>query len=319
MNLKLHAAGAVGSPAGSPVGSPKAREILERIREIMPADLSLEGKIGSGATSEVYKGVWEGRTVAVKELVIGDSHRLRDQVAFAREVAAITRLSHPNLVTCFGVVLAEKPLRIVTAYCAGGTCLDWLQSDEYEVPISWPQRLKAALDVAHGVNYLHTCKPQIIHRDLKSGNLLLKAPVRSVQDVPHVCISDFGFSRMNTLADWSEMKLTCVGTFRWMAPEVLSGSYDIKVDVYSFAMVLFEILSRELPFETVEDDQVRELARQGGRPDHEAIRPDCPESLIALMEDCWCHDPDERPMFENIVARLDAVQPPEPAWELDGG
>jgi len=284
----------------------------------MPADLTLEGKIGSGATAEVYKGVWEGRLVAVKELVMGDKQKVRDEVAFAREVAAITRLSHPNLVTCFGVVLAEKPLRIVTQYCAGGTCLDWLQSDEYEVPISWPQRLKVALDVARGVNYLHTCTPQIIHRDLKSGNLLLAAHVLSMQDIPHVCISDFGLSRMNALADWSEMKLTCVGTFRWMAPEVLSGSYDMKVDVYSFAMVLFEVLSREIPFETVEDDQVRELARQGTRPDREAIRPDCPKSLIALMEVCWRHDPDERPRFDNIVAQLEAVQPPEPAWELDG-
>mmetsp|Transcript_34722 Transcript_34722/g.81070 ORF Transcript_34722/g.81070 Transcript_34722/m.81070 type:complete len:318 (-) Transcript_34722:16-969(-) len=305
------------SSPGSP-GSPKAREILDLIHEIAAADLTLERRVGHGATSEVFKGVWDGRVVAVKQLITGDKRRpVRDEVAFAREVATITRLSHQNLVKCFGVVLEAKPLRIVTEYCSGGTCLDWLQSDEFEVPISWSQRLKVAIDVSSGMKYLHNHKPQIIHRDLKSGNLLLMKPVTSEQDVPHVKISDFGFARMNALEDWSEMKLTCVGTFRWMAPEVLTGSYDMKVDVYSFAMVLFEIVSRELPFENYEDDQqIREFTRAGGRPEQEAIRPDCPQTLIDLMKDCWQHAAVDRPDFEAVLSRLQAITPPKTALDL---
>merc|ERR1719198_501572 len=104
----------------------------------------------------------------------------------------------------------------------------------------------------------------IIHRDLKSLNLLLLKRVERQQDVPVVKVSDFGLSRMQDSAydfDWKKITMTnAAGTFHWMAPEVFTGTrYDEKVDVYSYAMLLFEVICREMPFEEVDAKEVQVL------------------------------------------------------------
>merc|ERR1712062_627531 len=106
-------------------------------------------------------------------------------------------------------------------------------------------------DVAKAMEYLHKFNPQIIHRDLKSLNILLSTPVVSTRDIPFMKISDFGLARMKESGggEWEKMTKD-VGTMHWMAPEVHTGkAYNEKADIYSYAMVLFEILCREIPFD----------------------------------------------------------------------
>merc|ERR1719456_1750376 len=108
------------------------------------------------------------------------------------------------------------------------------------------------------MDYLHKHRPMIIHRDLKSLNLLLQETVGSPSDTPTVKVSDFGLAKMrdeDAEGSWGKMTATA-GTFHWMAPEVHTGKYDEKADVYSFAMVLFEIAGREVPFEELEPEKV---------------------------------------------------------------
>merc|ERR1719433_742433 len=164
------------------------------------------------------------------------------------------------------------------------------------------------------MDYLHKFNPQIIHRDLKSLNLLLSKPVLSSTDIPLVKVSDFGLSRMKDQApesEWGKMTIAA-GTCHWMAPEVFTGTvYDEKVDVYSYGMILFEIVCREIPFEEEEPAAVGKLTVNGARPDLEAVPPDCPTDLRELMIRCWAQDPKGRPKFDEVVMRLARIELPK--------
>jgi len=266
-------------------------------------------EVGSGVTARVFRGMYNGKEVAVKEIEINkQSMSTKLQTAFDREIGIMPGLRHENLVYFFGVVSLQRPLRIITEYCSGGTCFDLLHNSDAD--ISWLQQYKMCADVASAMEYLHAFKPQIIHRDLKSLNLLLSTSVTGPNDRPLVKVSDFGLSRMKdvgTGAEWGKMT-KCAGTGHWMAPEVFSGEkYDEKVDIYSYAMILFEILCREIPFEDEEQSKVGELAVKGVRPDMDAVPGDCPEGLTNLMVRCWRPVPTDRPSFTEISHILDGM------------
>jgi len=288
--------------------------------EVDRGEIRLEEKVGDGSTAEVFRGTLRGRIVAIKQM---NWHKGRmavlEQRAFDREVGIMPKIKHPNLVEMIGVASLEKPFLIITEYCAGGCCFELLHNEIDEVPLSWPQQHKMCTDVAQAMDYLHKFQPQIIHRDLKSLNLLLMEPVKKQTDTPLVKISDFGIARMKERADaeWGKMTVAA-GTCTWMAPEVFTGSkYDEKVDVYSYGMILFEIICREVPFDTEEDvANVGKLTVQGVRPDLEAVPPDCPEILRDLMIFCWAHDPKKRPSFEMILPMLEQVKDEKFAYGL---
>lgn len=269
--------------------------------------------VGSGATAEVFRGTWKGQQVAIKEIYLqrkkDAKSELKQQVAFMREVAVMSKVLHENLVGFLGVSLSTRPLRVVTEFCQGDTLFGLLH-DEVDVEIVWQQKLKMCLDIAHAMNYLHTFRPQIIHRDLKSLNLLLAQAIRGRGDVPLVKVSDFGLARMKDADEGSEWdKMTKeAGTCHWMAPEVPTGKYTEAADVYSYAMVLFEIICREIPFEEAEGKDVIKLVMQGTRPDMEAVPPDRPPKLEALMVACWAQKPTDRPSFERIRDTLVSIK-----------
>jgi len=277
--------------------------------DITPEDLQYGASIGTGSTAEVFRGFWKGRDVAIKEVHLqrksGSQSEIKQQVAFTRELSVLSKVHHPNLVRFYGVCLDVRPLRVITEFCEGECAFQLLH--EQDVDLEWSQSLKMCDDVAQGMHYLHNFKPQIIHRDLKSLNLLLARKVTSRKDIPHVKVSDFGTARTKDLdAEWE--KLTkAAGTCHWMAPEVLEGNYNHKADIYSYAMVLFEIIGREVPFEDAEGSEVLRLTASGERPDLEAIPPDCPGDLKELMIKCWAHKPEDRPETKDIIDVLDRI------------
>lgn len=290
------------------------------VHEINPAHLNLFEKVGTGCTAEVFRGsltyhdVGQGHEleVAVKQIDWNKSSMgQKEQRAFDREVEIMPRLRQDNLVTFFGVTSLERPFRIVTEFCSGGCCFELLHNCDH-IELVWNQQIKMCTDVAKAMEYLHTVTPMIIHRDLKSLNLLLKLPVTGSHDIPHVKVSDFGLSRMKAAGaetDWGKMTIAA-GTCHWMAPEVfIGGEYDEKVDVYSFAMILFEIICREIPFEDEEPAAVGRLIVGGERPDQEAIPPDCPAALSELMITCWSAYASQRPAFPVIRQILEHLPP----------
>jgi len=284
---------------------------IDKEWEISPSEITIDMKVGSGITAEVFKGSFQGRVVAVKQINFNKSRlEIGEQQAFDREVDILPRLSHANLVEFVGVATLDMPLRIITEFCEGG-CLFEILHNNNEFDLEWHQQLKMIRDTAEAMHYLHTFNPMIIHRDLKSLNLLLKGVIRSGKDEPQLKVSDFGLSRMKDQApdsEWGKMTIAA-GTCHWMAPEVVAGdAYDEKVDVYSFGMIMFEVICQEVPFEEEDPSTVVSMVGMGQRPDPEAIPPDCPGALRSLMEECWAHDPKSRPVFDVVLPRVKEVK-----------
>eukprot|EP00427_Karlodinium_veneficum_P042821 CAMPEP_0169253912 /NCGR_PEP_ID=MMETSP1016-20121227/38874_1 /TAXON_ID=342587 /ORGANISM="Karlodinium micrum, Strain CCMP2283" /LENGTH=400 /DNA_ID=CAMNT_0009335297 /DNA_START=28 /DNA_END=1230 /DNA_ORIENTATION=- len=275
--------------------------------EVDLADLRVGECIGAGTTAEVFRATWHGTDVAVKRL------RGYLPVELQRELSVLSQFRHPNLVLFMGASMVGNP-EIVSELCEGGT-LFRLIHQRLELSLSWSQRLKVALDTAKGMNFLH--RQQVVHRDLKSLNLLLAAQVEEQGIAPWVKVSDFGLSRFLPFAS-SAPGITChgmmtggVGTALWMAPEVLSGnSYSEKVDVYSFAIVLYEVLCRWIPFEGsgLEPVSIAVAVISGRRPDLRHTPPDCPSGFRDLMTTCWIHDPAKRPAFDVVLEMLKEVK-----------
>lgn len=288
-------------------------EALEQY-ELEPGSLEVLERVGSGITADVFRGKYKGMEVAVKQIEWSKaSMSAKLQLAFDREIGIMPALRHQNLVHFFGVISLQRPLRIVTEFCSGGTAFDLLHNSDH-IDISLRQQFKMCQDVAFAMEYLHGFTPQIIHRDLKSLNLLLASPVTGPKDVPFIKVSDFGLSRMKDVASTdgsteAEKMTKAAGTGHWMAPECYSGQkYDEKVDIYSYAMCLFEMLCREIPFEDEESHDVGKLTVRGERPDMDAVPRHCPEAMVCLMESCWDAVPAERPSFAQILAILDRIK-----------
>lgn len=290
---------------------PSAPEISQGACEINAGDMQVHENIGTGRSAEVFRGTYNGKVVAIKQFIKNRWLDPKEQVRFTREVSILFKCKHENLVQLIGATFTIQPYTIVMEYCAGLTLFELVHT-QIELELAWVQQIKMCNDVAAGMHYLHSLSPTIIHRDLKSLNLLLTQKIECETDVPMVKVTDFGMGRMKESGADSWGKMTKeAGTLHWMAPEVFDCTeYDEKVDVYSYAMVLFEIICREVPFDEEDPIRIGILVVRGGRPDMEAVPPDCPPLLESLMVSCWAGNPQERPSFESIVCTLGSVNAP---------
>lgn len=158
------------------------------------------------------------------------------------------------------------------------------------------------------MSFLHTnFKHPILHRDLKSLNLLLAQPVKDENDYVLTKITDFGLARDGMQ---NEMMTANTGTYHWMAPEVLNAeAYTEKADVYSYGIVLYEIITRKTPYIGLTGAQIAsKVVSQQERPDCSYIPDDCNETFIELMKACWDQDPTNRPTFSKVIEVLKSIE-----------
>eukprot|EP01018_Ginkgo_biloba_P024632 Gb_26498 [translate_table: standard] len=206
------------------------------LAELEEATEGFQKKIGSGGFGPVYYGTTkDGKEIAVKVLS-SDSHQGKRE--FLNEVSLMSRIHHRNLIALLGYCLDEGKTILVYEYMHNGTLREHLHGPaSREKQLDWIMRLKLAEDAAKGIEYLHTgCNPSIIHRDLKSSNILLDKQMRAK-------VSDFGLSRL--AADGTTHVSSIVrGTVGYLDPEYyVSQQLTEKSDVYSFGVVLLEIIS----------------------------------------------------------------------------
>lgn len=257
-------------------------------------EIQLGKCVGSGSYGEVWLSKARGQVVAVKKLF---TRNLKgEQVdAFCSEASLMCQLRHPNVVAFKGAVTQPPDLCIITDYCSKGSLADLLLDKKVRMPME--KKFKFIQDAASGMHYLHQSNPVILHRDLKSDNLL-------VDKDWNVKVADFGLTRFLD----EKKQMTQVGTPMWMAPEVIMGEqYTEKADVYSFGIIMWEILMRKEPYTDKETMQiVVEVVNNGLRPtvDNELKT----NMLYPLMTDCWHQDPKQRPTFEVILDRLKQIQ-----------
>jgi len=266
--------------------------------EIAWGHIQIGERIGTGGFAEVFRGLYRGTEVAVKKLLhkpsaSGKGRSVSKAVTdFKAEVTLMTRLRHPNIVLFMGVV--TEPLSLVTEFCSRGNLFDLLHNPK--IPLTWSLRQQMALDAARGMNFLHTSQPIIIHRDLKSLNLL-------VDDRWAVKVADFGLARFKASTGSAGLYTAQCGTMQWMAPEVIAGHrYTEKADVFSFGINLWELLTRDIPYRGMQAMQVGYAVLNAGlRP---PIPPDAPKPYAALIKACLRADAAKRPTFAQIIAAL---------------
>nr|VDC73149.1 unnamed protein product [Brassica rapa] len=272
--------------------------------EILWDDLTIGEQIGQGSCGTVYHGLWFGSDVAVKVFskqeyskeIIQSFRQEVLLVVYAGMVSLMRRLRHPNVLLFMGAVTSPPRLCIVSEFLPRGSLFRLLQRNTSK--LDWRRRINMAMDIARGMNYLHHCSPPIIHRDLKSSNLL-------VDKNWTVKVADFGLSRIK-----HETYLTSKsgkGTPQWMAPEVLRNeSADEKSDIYSFGVVLWELATEKIPWETLNSMQV--IGAVGFMNQRLEIPKDIDPLWIALMESCWHSDTKLRPTFRELMEKLRELQ-----------
>ncbi|XP_050373019.1 integrin-linked protein kinase 1 isoform X1 [Argentina anserina] len=271
--------------------------------EIEPPELDFSGSvtIGKGSFGEILKAHWRGTPVAVKRILpslSGDRLVIQD---FRHEVNLLVKLRHPNIVQFLGAVTEKKPLMLITEYLRGGDLHQYLKEKGSLSPLT---AVSFALDIARGMAYLHNEPNVIIHRDLKPRNVLL---VNSSAD--HLKVGDFGLSKLIKVQNSHDVyKMTGeTGSYRYMAPEVFKHRrYDKKVDVFSFAMILYEMLEGNPPLSNYEPYDAAKFVSEGHRPMFHG-KGHTPE-LKELIEQCWSADMNQRPSFLEILKKLEKVK-----------
>ncbi|XP_023928314.1 serine/threonine-protein kinase CTR1 isoform X1 [Quercus suber] len=257
------------------------------------SDLVLKEKIGAGSFGTVHRGDWHGSEVAVKILMEQDFHAERYK-EFLREVAIMKRLRHPNIVLFMGAVTQPPNLSIVTEYLSRGSLYRLLHKAGAREMLDERRRLNMAYDVAKGMNYLHKRNPPIVHRDLKSPNLLVDKKYT-------VKVCDFGLSRLKASTFLSSK--SAAGTPEWMAPEVLRDEpSNEKSDVYSFGVILWELATLQQPWSNLNPAQV--VAAVGFKGKRLEIPRDLNPQIASMIESCWANEPWKRPSFASIMESL---------------
>ncbi|KAJ9559370.1 hypothetical protein OSB04_013984 [Centaurea solstitialis] len=252
-----------------------------------------EGNKSSCGT--VYHGLWHGSDVAIK-LFVHQEYSDDVILSFRKEVALMKRLRHPNILLFMGAVTTPPHLSIVTEFLPRGSLFRVLQRNSTR--LDWRRRLHMAVDIARGMNYLHQCNPPIIHRDLKSSNLL-------VDKNWTVKVGDFGLSRVRH-ETYLKTK-TGKGTPQWMAPEILRNEQaNEKSDVYSYGVVLWEITTEKIPWDDLNPMQV--IGAVGYMNRQLEIPKDLDPVWASLIENCWCSEPESRPTFQEILYKLRDLQ-----------
>ncbi|KAL2517859.1 Serine/threonine-protein kinase CTR1 [Abeliophyllum distichum] len=265
------------------------------VSRILWEDLQIGERIDIGSYGEVYRAEWNGTEVAVKKLMKQDiSGNALSQ--FKCEVDIMLRLRHPNVVLFMGAVTIPPNLSILTEFLPRGSLYKLLHRPN--IQIDEKRRIRMALDVAKGMNYLHTSQPIIVHRDLKTPNLLVDK-----NWVVKVC--DFGMSRLQHHTFLSSK--STAGTAEWMAPEVLRNEpSNEKSDVYSFGVILWELATLRVPWTEMNSMQV--IGAVGFQGRHLDI-PLTVDPLVAeIISDCWDRNPQARPSFGQVITRLKCLQ-----------
>ncbi|TSL47556.1 Mitogen-activated protein kinase kinase kinase 7 [Bagarius yarrelli] len=253
--------------------------------EIEYGDIEVEEVVGRGAFGVVCKAKWKGKDVAIKTI---ESESERN--AFSVELRQLSRVNHPNIVKLYGscqnpVSALQKKVCLVMEYAEGGSLYNVLHGAEPLPHYTASHAMSWCLQCAQGVSYLHGMKPKaLIHRDLKPPNAVL---IRAAKLTPLICFTDKRISRRPQRGGAKRKKNPC-------------SNYSEKCDVFSWGIILWEVITRRKPFDEIGGPAFRIMwaVHRGTRP---PLIKNLPKPIEILMTRCWSKDPSQRPSMEEIV------------------
>ncbi|KAL2938521.1 Integrin-linked protein kinase 1 [Bienertia sinuspersici] len=276
--------------------------------------------------------IWRGIEVAVKTL--GDDVAMDEEKvkAFTDELALLQKIRHPNVVHFLGAVTQSSPMMIITEYLPKGDLRAFLARKHALKPLT---TVKFALDIARGMNYLHENRPAIIHRDLEPSNILR-------DDSGHLKVADLGLSKLLKVSKTvrEHGPVSCQETsWRYVAPEIFKNEeYDTKVDVFSFALIIQEMIEGCPPFESKGEEEAAKAYCSNERPPftapakyyglglkdtnvrettekyHNVTSTALVDTKVgrtgrrSLIEYCWNDKPVKRPTFRQIINKLEDIE-----------
>lgn len=284
---------------------------------MIPEDsLELGQRLGGSIFGDTYIGEWTGLPVAIKRITLSvheNQLNLDNMKWLQDEVSFLSRQRHRNIVSVLGFCAESKHPYIISEFIQGQCMKDYIKHSGSH--LLWPHRVKILSQVADGMAYLHSTNPPILHRDLRCGNLFV-----TDNDVIKIC--DFGVVKLTQPLRSACQKddCCCQGRFSacppsiaWTAPEVLQNPNSLEsdesitskaCDVYSFSIVMWELVMCDDPFEEMSTlQEVMDFVVSGGRPEipqYDKMMPLYGE----LMEHCWKNKPEDRPNFKQVTVHL---------------
>ncbi|KAK7308808.1 hypothetical protein RJT34_05057 [Clitoria ternatea] len=296
--------------------------------EVATNKFSPGNKIGRGGFGVVYKGVLpDGQQIAVKKLSTSSEQGSKE---FKNEILLIAKLQHRNLVTLLGFCLEQQEKMLIYEYVPNKSLDYFLFDPQKQRVLEWFERYKIIGGIARGILYLHEhSRLKVIHRDLKPSNVLL-------DDNMNPKISDFGMARIVAIDQEQGNTNRIVGTYGYMAPEyAMHGQFSEKSDIFSFGVILLEIVSAKRnarPLESQDYDDLLSTTWRQWRNETalEIVDPILKDSIsyseaikciqIGLL--CVQENPDDRPSMAKVVSYLSSLLvelplPREPAFSTD--
>ena len=300
--------------AGDLPDQSNSTSLSERVFSSVERGVSL----GKGTAATVYKATWHGAGVAMKVFEGPDNSD------FQKEVSVLVGLSHPNIISVYCSTAGKRFCSIVMELMDKDLhtlMQDRLTEYDHQSPFDIVEAVDIMLQIGGGMSYLHEMR--IVHRDLKSMNILVRSVRTSELEYIVAKVADFGLSKVKEKTTTFTMQTLNMGTTRWMAPEMLKSQeesqnvesqkeradgvemmirYPFKCDIYSFGMVCYEVLTGHQPFyETSSLAEIKKMVLKGMRP---KLPNQCPGQLKRLIEKCWNSFAGERPSFGDICAEL---------------
>jgi len=255
------------------------------------ASLKMGQQLGRGVFGKVFKGQYQFADVAIKELIL--EKLSTDSLEELQEASIMSKLLHPNVVQFYGACMERGHYAIVMEYVGKGSLYNILHSDT-EIP--WAMQVCLSIDMGAGLVYLHN--NNILHRDLKSLNVL-------VTDNNRAKLTDFGLSKIKHETNSTTKQSTSfVGSILWMAPELFEPEvkYEKSADVYSYGMTMYELATRKLPFANASSTAVVPTWIAKGYRDK--ISAETPQPFSALIAKCWAQRAEDRPTAVHAVEEL---------------
>ncbi|ETV66000.1 TKL protein kinase [Aphanomyces astaci] len=256
-------------------------------------------KLTKGAFGEVWLGQYRGKYVAIKQILEERKNDTKEIECFVAEIKLMLNLKHPNILDFLGFSWNPKDhnLCFLTEYMKNGDLFYYLQ--KRKTVLTWKrEKIQLALDIAQGLVYLHSLTPKIIHRDLKSKNVLLDEKFTAK-------INDFGISRVR---QFEETMTAGVGTALWAAPEVfMAKKYNDRADVYSLGVVLSELDTCAIPFADQAIGKngkldgmavIKLVTQKRAKP---TFSESCPAPVLELAMLCLDYEPGNRPSAADVV------------------
>ncbi|WVZ77884.1 hypothetical protein U9M48_025685 [Paspalum notatum var. saurae] len=271
-----------------------------------------ENIIGCGGFGLVFKAeLPDGSKLAIKKL---DGEMCLMEREFTAEVETLSMAYHENLVPLWGYCVHGNSRFLIYSFMENGSLDDWLHNrdDDASIFVDWPTRLKIAQGASRGLSYIHNvCKPHIVHRDIKSSNILLDKEFKA-------CVADFGLSRL-ILQNKTHVTTELVGTLGYIPPEYAHGWVaTLRGDIYSFGVVLLEMLTGTRPISVLSTSKelvpwVMEMRSQGKQievMDPSLLGTGHEDQMLEMLEvSCKCvnHNPSMRPPIMEVVSYLESI------------